>query len=286
MVKTLFLSDLDGTLLHTDQHTGQYTNDTLNELIARGCVFSYATARAFETASGATSGLFVCAPVAVHNGTMIVDPKTKKILSLADFSQEDAQNIVDAFAFEGLLPICYSVIDGKNRFSYCRKTCCAGQWKFLLTRLNGACGSERAREVFNREQLLSGQIFYFSCIAEYERLVSVHRRLKERFRCFLYRDRASGDWWLEVMRKDVSKASAALKIKELTGCDRLICFGDDVNDIPLFRIADACYALRNAISDLKEIATGVIASNDEDGVANWMKTHAMLNRNVETGDKR
>ena len=56
----------------------------------------------------------------------------------------------------------------------------------------------------------------------------------------------------------------------MLNCDRLVVFGDGVNDIDMFEIADEAYAVENAVDELKEIATGVIACNDEDGVAKWL----------------
>jgi len=53
-------------------------------------------------------------------------------------------------------------------------------------------------------------------------------------------------------------------------CDRIISFGDGMNDIPLFEISDECYAVANAVPELKERATGIIGSNENDGVAKWL----------------
>ena len=36
---------------------------------------------------------------------------------------------------------------------------------------------------------------------------------------------------------------------------------------------DECYAVSNAVEELKAIATGVIGSNEEDGVAHWLASH-------------
>ena len=38
----------------------------------------------------------------------------------------------------------------------------------------------------------------------------------------------------------------------------------------MFQIADECYAMENAMDELKEIATGIIGSNNDDGVAKWL----------------
>ena len=43
--KTLYVSDLDGTLLRRDQTVSPFTAETINTLTARGMLFSYATAR-------------------------------------------------------------------------------------------------------------------------------------------------------------------------------------------------------------------------------------------------
>ena len=42
--KTLYVSDLDGTLLRHDQTVSPFTAETINTLTARGMLFSYATA--------------------------------------------------------------------------------------------------------------------------------------------------------------------------------------------------------------------------------------------------
>lgn len=42
------------------------------------------------------------------------------------------------------------------------------------------------------------------------------------------------------------------------------------NDIEMFEIANESYAVENAVDELKAIATGIIESNDSDGVANWL----------------
>ena len=67
-----------------------------------------------------------------------------------------------------------------------------------------------------------------------------------------------------------SKANAISKLKNMWGCTRIISFGDAVNDIPMFEISDECYAVSNAVDELKALATGIIGSNEDDGVAKWL----------------
>lgn len=79
-MKTLYISDLDGTLLNSSQHTSDYTNNIINSLVNKGMLFSYATARAYETASAVTDGLNAQFPVILHNGAYILDSKTGETL--------------------------------------------------------------------------------------------------------------------------------------------------------------------------------------------------------------
>ena len=46
-MKTLYVSDLDGTLLRSDAQTSEYTNQVINKLTSDGILFSYATARSY-----------------------------------------------------------------------------------------------------------------------------------------------------------------------------------------------------------------------------------------------
>ena len=72
------------------------------------------------------------------------------------------------------------------------------------------------------------------------------------------------------MPKSTSKANAVLRLKEYLKAERVVVFGDGKNDVDMFEIADECYAVENAVEELKNIATAVIQSNNEDGVAKWL----------------
>lgn len=75
------------------------------------------------------------------------------------------------------------------------------------------------------------------------------------------------------MSGECNKGLAIQRIKQLCGCQRVIVFGDSANDISMFQMADESYATQNAIDELKEIATGIIESNQTDGVAKWLAAH-------------
>jgi hypothetical protein len=87
-------------------------------------------------------------------------------------------------------------------------------------------------------------------------------------------DDGSKKYWLEIQRFDAQKDTGVKKVQKLVGADKIICFGDNMNDLPMFDISDESYAVDNAQPEVKKIATAVIGSNDNDGVAKWLEKNA------------
>jgi HAD superfamily hydrolase (TIGR01484 family) len=93
--------------------------------------------------------------------------------------------------------------------------------------------------------------------------------LAEAFEDDLYIYRLSSSPCVEISPASVSKASGVELVAERLGLsrDELVVFGDDYNDIPMFRHCPNGVAMANAIPELMAIAADITASNDEDGVA-------------------
>lgn len=65
MEKILYVTDLDGTLLNRNERVSPDSIATINALVARGMLFTYATARSLVSASVVTGGLTADIPVIV-----------------------------------------------------------------------------------------------------------------------------------------------------------------------------------------------------------------------------
>ena len=76
--------------------------------------------------------------------------------------------------------------------------------------------------------------------------------------------------YLEVSDSRASKYNAAVKLRQSLGFSELRAFGDNLNDLPLFRACDFSYAVANAKDDVKAAADLVVGSNTCDGVANYL----------------
>ena len=268
MEKTLFVTDLDGTLLNKQDRVSDFSIRTINKLVDEGMLFTYATARSLVSASKVTEGLSTNIPIIAYNGAFIFQPSTGEILSQEDFSPEDRSKVRDALDQHGIVPLVYSFVNGVEKVSWITECENDGIRRYLSLRQ----GDKRLRAVHDKEALYEGDIFYFTCIGEREELQPIYDIFSgdERYRCTIQQELYRPEYWCEIMPVNASKFRAIEKFKEMCGCTRVISFGDSINDIPMFEISDECYAVSNAVDELKAIATGIIESNEEDGVAKWL----------------
>ncbi len=267
-MQTLYVTDLDGTLLNSNDRISQYSIETINGLVAKGMQFTYATARSLVSASVVAKGLSTTIPVIAYNGALIIHPATGEVISSLSFTEEEAGYLSDVLRENGANPLVYAYVDGVERVSYVAGRENEGIQRYLDMRK----GDRRFRQLPDETCLYQGDIFYFTCIADREELAPMYEIFAGdgRFRCTLQQELYRPEYFLEIMPKKASKAEAIKRLKEIWHCDRVVSFGDAINDIPMFEISDECYAVSNAVPELKAHATGEIASNDEDGVAKWL----------------
>jgi len=266
--KILYISDLDGTLLRSDERISEYTAKVVNEFVLQGGYFSFATARSANTALKVTKSFNARFPIIVYNGTFITDPYSDEILSSNYFTDDEVDYLSKKMFEHNVCPMVYAYINGEQKFSLIEE-CINNDTKIFL---NSRANDGRMRKAFEYDELYSGNVFYFTCIGTKKELDSLSKffRLDARFNCVYSTDIYSGAQWLEILPLEATKSNAALHLKEILGCDKIISFGDNVNDLSLFGISDECYAVENAVLELKAVATAVIESNDNDGVAKWL----------------
>lgn len=245
-MKTLYVSDLDGTLLRNNERTSEYTNGVINDLTGRGMLFSYATARSLVTAKKVTKGIAAKIPLIVYNGAFVIDNVTEDILIENYFDASVHEVIEDLFSHQ-VYPIVYAYINGKERFSFVPKLCTEGMRKFLDSRK----GDVRTNAVNAAADLQAGNIFYITCIDETHKLKPLYEKYKSAYHCVYQTELYTNERWLEIMPLNASKANAVKQLKALLGCEKVVAFGDGKNDIDMFELADESYAVENAHEDLK-----------------------------------
>lgn len=275
-MKTLYVSDLDGTLLNREARLSANTLDTLNRLIGDGLPFTYATARSLHSARIVAAGLQTKLPVITYNGVFLQDAQTGEVFSSTVFSPDEVETLAGHLARYPVSALAYALLDGEERVSWLPERENEGVRYYLSCRQ----GDERFHAVRSERSLYQGEVFYITCIGEREELLALYNAVRGDARFFvtfqqeLYRE----EYWLEIMPARATKAHGIRRLCTLWGLDRVVSFGDAVNDLKMFECSDECYAVGNAVPELKAIATGVIESNEADGVAKWLAENGGVTR--------
>lgn len=274
MSRTLYVTDLDGTLLNPQGKLTNFTRDTINSLMAQGVLFTYATARSFHSASIVTRGLFIKRPVLLYNGGVMADGATGKILDYQSFTGVVKKQVSGFLEQHNVFPLVYAFINGRETVSYLKEQVTPGMRHYL----NNRQGDRRFRPLENSGLLYEGDVFYLTCIGEESELAPVADRVKQSgtVQCTFQRELYRQEYWCEIMPAQVSKANGIKKLKQQLRCDKTIVFGDAINDLPMFLAADKSYAVEHAIDALKRVADGIIAGNESDGVARFIREREKL----------
>lgn len=276
-MKTLFISDLDGTLLTAQETVSAYTLGEINRMVDENrLAFTYATARSLNSAAKACWGLRQNLPVILYNGALIMHPHTKEVLYNNHFTVEQLCYLRELFARYDIYPFIYSFHDGAERVSWVGGKESSGMRRYLVRRT----GDARFYPIREQEDLFGADFFYFNCIEAKERLDALYGELRTRadIRCIYERETYHTDYWCEIMPATTSKGAAAARLKDILGAEKLVVFGDAPNDRTLFAAADESYAVKNADAALQAAATGVIGYSEEDSVAKFIA--ANLNKYI------
>jgi len=94
---------------------------------------------------------------------------------------------------------------------------------------------------------------------------------------------SSGAPFVEVTAAGVDKGAGLQRIARALGVPmtRTIAFGDNLNDVPMFRVAGVAVAMGNAVPEVRELADRIAPPNSADGVAAMLEE--MLAHGMRSG---
>lgn len=266
--KTLYVSDLDGTLMHKDLKISDFSVKTINALVEKGVAFTYATARSISSAGTITKDLKLNLPVITRNGAVLADNNTGKIIEKALFTEKEVEmlkEMLPELPKTGFVS-CYFGDDMKKVFAGSLHTA------ELQGYLDYYKDDPSVVTVSALSEMFMGNPGYVTIIGNKVETEPLYLRTREYngWECLFQKDVYRDEYWLEIAPRNSTKAKSILKLKEEYGFDKLVVFGDSANDITMFKIADEAYAVSNAVDELKALATGIIGSNEEDAVAVYL----------------
>lgn len=269
--KTLYISDLDGTLLDPDVKLSDRTINILNELIDKGVLFTVATARSIASVKYILKDLNLTLPIILMNGVGVYDPIKKDYIKVETLSKEDVRLLISIIKENHLKGFMYTLSKGKLA-TYYEDLSNKALKDFYEERINKY--NKSFIQVDSFSSLIDEPVIYFTLMDYKENLTQLNNIINKlpNINSVFYKDNYTEDmWYLEIFSKEASKYHGVQFLRKHLSVDKVIGFGDNKNDISLFEACDKCYAVENAIEELKLIADGVIGKNTEDGVALWIK---------------
>ncbi|MDE5551668.1 MAG: HAD family hydrolase [Muribaculaceae bacterium] len=285
MSKTLYITDMDGTLLDSSSRISERSASLLNRAIDSGALFSIATARTPATVSVLTRHVNLRLPLVVMTGVALWHRDTNVYTDVCHFDPETVNQIREVYRHCDLPAFLYTLRDNMI-YIYHSGPLSATERHFV---------AERAHSPYKRflmspdgesdiPQLIDDAVLFFA-MQPTEPAQRAYGMLRDVAGvnpiCYYDPTYGPGLSMSEAFPADASKANATRKLARRCGAERIVAFGDNANDIPLLQLADVAVAVENAIPEVKEIADIIIPDNNMDSVAEFI-----LDDYLQTHDNR
>jgi Cof subfamily protein (haloacid dehalogenase superfamily) len=276
-MSSLYVSDLDGTLLGNDGTLSNVSREALQLLLKEGVAFSVASARSVVSMRPMLTGLRLTLPVIEFNGAFLSDLASGRHEIVNAIEPGIAQGIY-ALVNRSARSLFVSTFNGNSDCLYYSEAKNAGERYYVANRIESQ--DHRLRHTHDLARSLTEQVVCLTVIAEAEPLVELEIAIREQYgdhvEIHLFENQYSPGWfWLTVHDRRATKDQAIRLMMDSYGLSEheLVVFGDQTNDIKMFKIALEAVAVANALPEVKRHATHVIGPNHEDSVVKYIRSH-------------
>ncbi|MDE1188087.1 MAG: HAD hydrolase family protein [Pantoea sp.] len=280
MKKTLYVSDLDGTLLNSGGVLSDYSRHAIEAFFDKGVFFTCATGRTLSSVNMLLEGVKFSCPAILSDGLFIFDmiaDKPVKTLRLHDDLIRAVERELERCGQEGFL---YCLKGTEYGLFY--KTASDDLSQHFIESKRPFLGEKIFKTVSFSELPEEYVPLYFVIYHDYHTLSLLQSAItgEEGAHCLLNRDVYSAQpdiYFMNILSDQTSKSSAIDFLRDYLGANEVVAFGDNFNDLPMLMNADRCYVPENGIEEAKAIATEVIPSCDADAVVRFIEKD-LLNR--------
>lgn len=272
-MKTLFVTDLDGTLLGEDSRVSPESARIISDLTRRGALITVATARTPATVEPLLAATDIRVPAIVMTGAALWDLHSHRFINTAVLSQHNIQKVIGVMTTHGINPFIYTpkgegelvvyhnggMTRHEDTFYQVRRS--LPLKRFVLDEADGY-----ARDYGTAILLLGiGDTEQISAVAD---LLKADPSLSVSAYADIFNPRLS---YIEVFRAEVSKARAVQYLSHRVGATRVVVYGDNLNDLPMMAVADESVAVDNALPEVLACADRAIGPNTSSSVAHDMR---------------
>ena len=277
MAKTLYITDMDGTLLGADSKLSETSARIITDLARRGANITVATARTPATVEMILTEAKTSLPAIVMTGAAMWCRDTKSYRNVCYLAEDTYRQLMAKCGKYGVNPFRYTLPDGKTMQVYHNGAMIAEERAFVDGRLNLGLKNFNIDTPHGLLPYLPGVVFFFA-MGDRENIFALADDLRVTVDCSVscYIDIFDENiGLLELFAPGVSKAAAVRQRAGEVGADRVVVFGDNLNDIPMMQVADVAVAVDNALPEVKTIAHHVIGENTNDAVARFIEQDFM-----------
>lgn len=269
---TLYVSDLDGTLLGADGKLTELSVRLLNDAITKGVMFSVATARTPATVSRLLADVDCRIPLIVMTGAAIWDSNDNSYTHVCFHKAVTARRLVSTYREHGLSTFVYTLGEDNILHIYHIGAMSDLERQFVSERADTPFKNFHIPESgdSNIPDVCLERVILFYSMRPTKEVSEVYDAIKDSpdLRALFYHDIFGEDTALmEVFSPEASKANAVKILAEKVNADRIVAYGDNINDLPILGIADDAVAVENAVDDVKRMANRVIGPNTSNSVA-------------------
>lgn len=270
-MSTLYVSDLDGTLLNAESKVSDESAALINSAIADGALFSVATARTPATVSRLLKDVHINVPLIVMTGAAIWDMARNRYLHVAFHDEDIARRLLETYRRHSLSTFVYTLGEDNIIHIYHTGPMSDLEWKFVDERKDSPFKEfhipDTGCSVFP-ERL--DRVLLFYNMRPTPEVLPVYEEIRSLpgIRPVFYHDIFGEETAImEVFGEGASKAEAVRILADMINADRVVAYGDNVNDLPILGIADDAVAVSNAVAEVKNAADRVIGPNTDHSVA-------------------
>jgi len=272
-MKNIYITDLDHTFLKNDLSLSDYTKKIWNSF-SKNSIMGIATARTYKKTAQFLDGVEVNTPMILLDGALIAT-MDKKIIETKTLSRDISDMIIDEAWKFGIYPFVLSLSDEKNL-----------KESFLYDKVLNKYQAEVLKRYSTDDNLqclsrirAEDKNFKIVYMAEEELLLELLEHLENIFgdslKYILAPEAYVGCYFLTILHKDADKAHGIQSVSEYSGfdLDKLTVFGDNLNDIGMFKLANKAVAVANSHEDVLALADTISKyTNDEDAVAKYLES--------------
>jgi len=269
-MRKLFITDLDGTLLNDQRRVSEYSNNVLTQFNNVGI----ATGRNIFSVYKIIKEVEVNSHIILCNGACVYNKDLDSFEAVIPLKRKTYPVLKEIIQNSKTKPIVIGFTDNGPYFEYQHNHNIQYD-KFLnyAKAYPSALASKVNQYSFN--QTIVEIIFY----EKKEEILRIKDEIEAKLpNHYMFECRHSimvddeSYWFLAVFDKSVGKGNAIIDMAKRYDVDlsNVYVFGDGLNDIDMFELPVNKIAVKNAVSEILELAEVIIDENTQDSVVNYI----------------